>query len=152
MKSRHSLLLPSFSGFSLVEVVIAIGLLSFAVLSIVGLLPVGMSSLRQSMNQTVETQIVRSISGQSVVGNFSTLATNGIYFDGEGQHCEIDRAAYTVNIATNTPSFPGSTNAANLPGCLTTLKVEIIYKPTATASAAASVTNRYTLQVANSGK
>jgi uncharacterized protein (TIGR02598 family) len=137
-------------GFSLVEVTIAMGLVSFAVLAILGVFPVGLSSLRQSMNQTVEAQILRSISGQSVVANFTTLATNGIYFDNDGQLCDAGKAFYTVNVTTAAPKFPGSTNAAALTNNLTTLRVEILHKPGGVASA--GTTNSYTLLVANCSK
>ena len=111
----------------------------------------GLSSLRQSMNQTVEAQILRSISGQSVVGNFTNLATNGLFFDNDGQYCGSAEAHYTVNVTANPPKFPGSTNASTLASNLTTLRVEIFHKPGGEA-AAAQTSNFYTLLVANCNK
>lgn len=137
-------------GFSLVEVTIAMGLVSFAVLSILGLLPTGLSTLRSAMNQTVEAQIVRTIGAQSVVTAFASLATNNVYYDQDGLPTESsDEARYTVNVATNSPVYPGSTNAGTLTNSLTSLKIQIVSRPSPQAS---GTTNFYSLQVANAGK
>jgi len=45
-----------------VEITIALGLVSFIAVSVVALLPTGLSVMRNAMDQTVEEQIVRSIS------------------------------------------------------------------------------------------
>lgn len=137
-------------GFSLVEVVLALGLMSFAVIAILGLIPTGLTTLRQSMNQTVEAQIVRSIGAQSVMANFTNLATNNMYFDDEGLPAKNAAGAfYTVNVTTNVPIFPGIANATNYPDSLTTLRILMISRPN---PAAVGKTNFYTLQVANAGK
>lgn len=51
------------SGFSLVEVVVAIGLTSFAFLALAGLLPTGLQTFRQAMDTTVTAQIAERLSG-----------------------------------------------------------------------------------------
>lgn len=137
------------SGFSLVEIIIALGLVTFAVTATVGLLPVGLTSLNQSMNQTVEAQILRSISSQCVVTKFDSLAANGLYFDVDGQSVSSADAYYSVKLSTNAPSYPGSAVAQGLPSSLVSLKVEIVARPNPTV---AGQTNSYTLHVANSGK
>ena len=48
-------------GFSLVEVVIAIGILSFALLAIVGLLPTGLKSVRNANEQAGAANVLESI-------------------------------------------------------------------------------------------
>ncbi len=128
----------------------ALGLLSFAVVAILGLLPTGLNTLRQAMNQTVEAQIVRSIGAQAVTTSFTNLATNDMYFDDEGlPAATASQSYYTVSVTTNTPAYPGSTNSINLANSLTTLKITMVAKPN---PAAEGKTNFYTLQVANSGK
>lgn len=57
MKNYHS----SLSAFSLVEVTLALGIAAFALLSIFGLLPIGMSSNQASVEQTIATNIVTGI-------------------------------------------------------------------------------------------
>lgn len=49
------------SGMSLVEVVMAIGIASFALLAIVGLLPVGMKSIKNASEQAAAANLVNSI-------------------------------------------------------------------------------------------
>ncbi len=48
-------------GFSLIEVVLALGLGVFALVAIVGLLPTGISSMRDSLELTEATQIANAI-------------------------------------------------------------------------------------------
>lgn len=137
-------------AFSLVEVVIALGVISFAVLALIGLLPSGLSTLRDSVGQSRQAQILRAVAGRSEVTKFSALATNGLYFDYDG--LPVDTAAksiYTVNILTNLPVYPGSTNAAAISNSLTSLRIQIIWKPSPQAPGR---TNIYPLQVANDGK
>jgi uncharacterized protein (TIGR02598 family) len=139
------------AGFSLVEVVVALGIVSFAVIAILGLIPSGLNTLKDSTGETVRAQIVRSIAASALTANFSSLNAS-VSFDNDGQPLlPTDIATYpryTVNATTNEPSFPGSTSG-NFTGSLTALKIEIILKP---ASSAKGTTNNYTLQIANSGK
>jgi uncharacterized protein (TIGR02598 family) len=49
------------SGFSLVEVVLALGIASFALLAVVGLLPVGMKSAQDAREQAAAANVMNSI-------------------------------------------------------------------------------------------
>ena len=49
------------SGFSLIEVVLAIGIVSFALLAVVGLLPVGMKSTQNAREQAAAANVLNSI-------------------------------------------------------------------------------------------
>jgi len=53
----------SKAGFSLIEVVIAMGIFSFCIVAIVGLLPVGMNSVRSVSNENNAIHIASSIEG-----------------------------------------------------------------------------------------
>jgi uncharacterized protein (TIGR02598 family) len=140
-----------FEGFSLVEVSVALGIVSFAVIAILGLIPSGLNTLKDSNGETVRAQIVRSIAASALTANFSSLNAS-VNFDNDGQPLlPTDTATYpryTVNATTNAPSFPGSTSG-NFTGSLTALRIQIVLKP---ASSAMGTTNNYTLQIANSGK
>lgn len=138
------------NAFSLVEVTLALGLVSFAFVAILGLLPTGLTSLRDSMNQTVEAQILRSISSQCVVSDFNHLSTNGLYFNDEGLPSTASSSFFSVKVTTNAPIYPGSAKGERLAESITTLRVEMVSKqgPDATSGR----TNYYTLHVANSGK
>lgn len=56
---------PSNSGFSLVEVVLALGVISFALVAIIGLLPIGLASGRGTIQETRANHLAEEI--------FSTL-------------------------------------------------------------------------------
>lgn len=51
-------------GFSLVEIVIALGVLSFAVIAIIGMFPVALSESKDSRNETRAAAIAQLIFGQ----------------------------------------------------------------------------------------
>lgn len=83
----HALINPSLSesrpasmrhfgarrGFSLVEVVLAIGVVAFAFVAIFSLLPVGMGVFREAMDTSVSAQIVQRIVSDSQQTNFDNL-------------------------------------------------------------------------------
>lgn len=76
------------AAFSLVEVVLAMGMVSFAMVSILGLLTVGFSSSVTSRNQVVKAQIARAILGEAQLTNYSELETRFAstrFYDIEGK-------------------------------------------------------------------
>jgi uncharacterized protein (TIGR02598 family) len=56
------------TGFSLVEVVIALGIVSFAVLAIVGMMPMALKSAQESMRETDATLIAQRIFAELKTG------------------------------------------------------------------------------------
>ena len=73
-------------GFSLVEVVIAIGTLSFAMVPLVGMLPIGLNTFRDSINRSVSTQIAQRIMNEAQQTGFKNLTSLQVnrYFTDEG--------------------------------------------------------------------
>ena len=85
-------------GFSLVEVVLALGVVAFAFVAILGLIPAGMNSFRQAINISVCSQIGQKVIGDAFQADYDTLLTplgasvdstteflaNYRYFDEEG--------------------------------------------------------------------
>lgn len=57
------------TAFSLVEVVIALGIVSFAVLAIVGMLPMALKSAQESMRETDATLIAQRIFAELKTGS-----------------------------------------------------------------------------------
>lgn len=57
MKLRHS----STSGFSLIEVTIALGIATFCLVALFALLPIGLNTNRDTIEQTVATSIAANI-------------------------------------------------------------------------------------------
>lgn len=118
-------------AFSLVEVTIALGIVSFALISVLGMMPVGLSTMRAAMDQTTEAQISRRISGEMMLTPFSRLDTwvsnSPLYFDDQGglQTALDQDTRYTVVLRRGVPVFPGSSNAVNLSSSLATFLLEI---------------------------
>jgi uncharacterized protein (TIGR02598 family) len=130
-------------AFSLVEVTLALGLVGFAVLAVIGLLPGGLSTLRQSMEQTVEAQIVQSIAAQSVITPFKQMSTNDQYFDDEGLPSTAAEARYTAKVTFPPSTYPGSSISADIESSLATVRIQLVSR---------QESRFYTLKVANSGK
>ena len=75
MKRHHT----SNAGFSLIEVVIALGIFAFCIVAIVGLLPVGMNSVRSVSNENNAIHIASSIEGiWQVAPQGSTITMSNI--------------------------------------------------------------------------
>jgi uncharacterized protein (TIGR02598 family) len=114
-------------AFSLAEVTIALGVSTFAVVSVAGLLPLGLGTLRDSKAQMLETQILRAVSAQNAVGDFGNVADTA-WFDNEGQRVSNSAAAVfraEVREMSGEPVFPGSGNAFRLGESLKAVQVEI---------------------------
>lgn len=77
-------LLRKSGGFSLVEVAMAMAIVSFTLVSILGLLPMGLSNFRQAMNTTVESQIVQGLTSELRLTSFQNLANGTTYYDADG--------------------------------------------------------------------
>jgi len=142
------------AGFSLVEVTLAIGIVSFAMLALLGVVPVGLSTMRQAADRTVESQIVRQIGAEALYTPFSELKTNfsgtTLYFNDEGSaltNAAASAARYRALVALAAPAYPGSAAASDLTNSLWTMHITLV-----TAAAGQNVaTNYYNIQVPNSG-
>lgn len=64
---------PRRGGFSLVEVVLAIGVMAFAFVGIFALLPAGMTNFRQAMDLSVGAQIAQRVIGDAQQTDFNVL-------------------------------------------------------------------------------
>ena len=61
------------AGFSLVEVVLAVGVISFAFVAIMGLIPAGLTQFRQAMDTSVGSQIAQRVIFDAEQTDFDTL-------------------------------------------------------------------------------
>jgi len=90
-------------GFTLVEVTLAIGIISFAFVTMFGLLPVGLSVSRQAMDTTIEAQIVQQMKTQALQTDFSQLgelaAADEMYFDDQGKQVDEAQALYRTKFS-----------------------------------------------------
>lgn len=107
----------AISAFSLVEVTLALGIISVSLLSLIGLLPAGLGALRESMDQTVHAQIVQRIASGVATSEFASITGQTLTFDQEGQLLagSTDAGArYTAKIEESKPSLPGLSDDADV--------------------------------------
>lgn len=105
----------NFAAFSLAEIAISMGIVTFSLVAILGILPVGLSTLREAAGATIEAQIVNQISSDVSQIPFHLLdayATESpYYFDQEGKRVEnADEALYWAEVKVVRPNYPGKPN------------------------------------------
>ena len=113
-------------AFSLVEVALALGIVSFAFVGLFGLLPAGLSLFHQAMDNSVGSQIVQRLVNEAQQTDFPTLTggATGIqhstrYFDDQGNEVTaINDSIYTADVSvvgsTPLPNNPVPTTTASL--------------------------------------
>ena len=113
----------SDSGFSLVEVTLALGVVGFCMLAIVGMLPVGLSANRNSIGQSAAADLARGIVADLRAAKntantnqspqyailFSTTAPQTTYFGDDGAKASSPPAGgFQATTTVNTNSIPVS--------------------------------------------
>lgn len=68
-RARHA-------AFSLVEVALALGIIAFALIPVIGLVPIGLSSFRKGIDLSVGAQITQHIIEEAQQSDFETLTQN----------------------------------------------------------------------------
>jgi len=107
------------SAFSLVEVVLALGVTSFALLSMVALIPLGLTEAREASDTTTESQIVQYARNEIEMTPFTNLSSwVGVnsYYDNQGLPTTQGAAEqiYTVSYGvTNVAMCPAGSSAAS---------------------------------------
>lgn len=101
-------------AFSLVEVVLAMGVVSFALLTLLALVPTGMNGFQQAQTNNVETDIVQKINTELQNAPYSTLfssagvgtntavfGSSGVhYYDMEGDLTNSAGSVYSVTLSS----------------------------------------------------
>jgi len=121
-------------GFSLVEVVLAIGIISFGLISMMGLLPSGLQAFRSSMERTVSAQVAQAIMGEAKQKDFTNLTSAAAtyrYFTQEGvETLSRPEGIYTAEVTlTNQVGVPGSGSAQFTNRSLALVRVRIAHNP-----------------------
>ena len=86
-KRRTGIRLAGTRGFTLVEVVLALGLCSFAILSLVSLMPVSLNSARHALEISRVSKAFQKVTSeltQSQFANVAAMTTNTYQFDYDG--------------------------------------------------------------------
>ena len=110
-------------GFSLIEIVIAIGLAAFAIVGLIGLMPQGLTTLKQSRSDSLRAEILKSVANTAKQTDFSPISSlNGtnFYFDADGVLVASGSpdALYQAVLGTNSANVPASGSAYTLPGAI----------------------------------
>ncbi len=100
-------------AFSLVEVVFALSLVSFACLTLLGLVGVGLQTFQRAISTTVQAQIVQAVINGSEVQSYNATYSTNLYFSDEGTVVPQGDPSqvYTAKVnavSTGLPLGPGS--------------------------------------------
>ena len=137
-----------YTAFSLIEVVLAVAIVSFSLLAIIGLLPVGLTSVRDSENDQAVGQIATQLRGQlqqisfvgANAGNISQLSGSNNFYTAEGLLITSSLTNlvpyYRATFAVNKAGVAGSAfNTANADTVVVTLAYPApVYNQTTTFS------------------
>ena len=119
------------SAFSLIEVTLSIGIVAFAFVALLGLLPVGLTTFRQAIDTTVGSQIVQRIVDEAQQTDYPSLIANPVttrYFDDQGNEVAASASIYTAEIVVTSPSaLPNTTTPAS--ASLATITVKLANNP-----------------------
>jgi uncharacterized protein (TIGR02598 family) len=92
-RKRFFVLMPpsAIPAFTLVEVTLALGIVAFAFVALLGMIPVGLKTSRKAMEASTGSQIVQRVVAQVKAADYTNLATTNYSFD--------DQANVTTNNA-----------------------------------------------------
>ena len=128
------------SGFSLVEVVMALGIISFAIVPLVGMMPIGLSNFRGSMDRSVSTQIAQLIINEARQAGFANLSLwqGNRYFTDEGEETTAESATkvYVVRTDVTAKVEVPSAESAFSNASLAQVRVRVANSPTGAISVA----------------
>lgn len=116
------------AAFSLVEVVLAIGIVSFAFVGMFGLLPAGLSTFRQAIDNSVGSQIVQRLVNEAQQTDYdptliaiTAAQPSTRYFNDQGSEVTtIKDSIYTAEVSVAT------TDKLTTPSILTTPNLAVV--------------------------
>lgn len=136
-------------AFTLVEVTLAIGVVSFAVLGLLGLVPMGLIAVRESSQQVAYSHILRKVGS-----DLTTIDRAGVaaylqeqrYFDPDGRAVAENDAnrVYVTSFSSGALRFPGSEKLEGVEDH-TRIVVTIAKRPSGAGGEAAGATFRTSL-------
>lgn len=117
-------------GFSLVEVTLAIGIISFGMLSVIGMIPVGLSTIRHAIDERIEAQIAQGMKAEILLTPFSelseTYAKKTFHFDAEGKPTDQQGLShFQVKTDLVAAIYPGATDEPEVWNAVRSVQVEI---------------------------
>lgn len=106
----------SSRAFSLVECIIALGIVSFSLVGLLGMMAGGYGGMQRSINSSTQAQIIQSLAAEIQMLDFSVLIDGKTtyrqgfprYYDNEGQQQDSNaKANYAVTVSLNPSLVPG---------------------------------------------
>ena len=128
--------------------------MAVGLVTMIGLVPIGLNSMADSQTNMVRAQILQRVSGEAMLTSYAKLdqfvSAGPYYYDGQGQKQEKISAAdkdtrFIVELSQQTTQYPGSDKAANLSKSIATLALVIKSNPAKEAPA------HYVVHVPNQG-
>lgn len=135
-------------GFTLVETALAMGVIGFGLVGLLGLMPIGMSNYRDARDRTAEAQIFQGLNSRIQQTDYSQLKTawpsGTVYgFDERGiEQKDASKALYTAEVVISDPPSILAASAANA----STVSLVITTKTDANRK------SRYISYVSNNGR
>ncbi len=146
------------AGFSLIEVVIATGLCTYALIIMAGLLPVGLSSIQTANQQVTQTEIYNEIWSEVNTTPYGNIATYprlaaASYFDGNGDQTTQASAIFTVVCSQPAMTLGNASGGSITANELSAVKVQIGFHvdPTTVSATDPRVSSRTFLIVRRDG-
>jgi len=134
-------------AFTLVEVVLAMGVVSFAMISMMGLLTMGLKTYHDAINATTESEITQQLANQLELAKYSSISTSttsNYYFTQEGISTNAANAIYSATVSAPAKlNVPGG--SASFPTNTLTFIISISSK------SSPQVTNAIPIHIANNG-
>lgn len=127
---------PKQQGFSLAESLIAISILSFTLLTIIGFMPAGLDNLRKAEDRAAKARIVASLVSELEAKPWTELFqargqhSRNIYYDRSGM-VEEKKVEWAYVVRYRITDWTGVPGAVTQPLDLLTVEVEISDKPLA---------------------
>lgn len=158
MKIFEPDILRKAMAFSLIEVVMALGIVSVAFVALLGMLPVGLNTLTDSIDASVGSQICQAVVTQARQAKFSDLKTEfsgvDLKFDEQGKLTQSNaKKIYnvTVNVAYSDGLRPGVTPDTGKVYDMRTTVLAVLQVKVAKISHPLQV-KEYAVYVANNGQ
>ena len=109
------------AAFSLVEVVMALGIAAFCLVALLGLMPVGLKTVRDARGDALRAEVLKAmgnIAQQTDYSLLGNLAGKKYYFDINGLlvNSTSADAIYEAVLSTGTVSVPSSSTSTALSG------------------------------------
>jgi uncharacterized protein (TIGR02598 family) len=134
-------------AFTLVEVVLALGVASFGLISMIGLLGVGLKTFHDAISTTTEAEITQQLANQLQLASYSGMTNSGptnYYFTQEGIATNANNAVYSATVSAPARlTVPGADTS--YPTNILTFTISIWSK------SSPQITNAIPIHIANNG-